>query len=97
MLFCRWETAAEDTGLTPSAGGATLQYEGTASVWVTKVSGSFNSVVPTTLGTYLPWLATDGALKETAEDVGLKKQDEESFLKYCLLAKPDAMAWSAPV
>jgi hypothetical protein len=42
-------------------------------------------------------LATDGALKETAEDVGLKKQDEESFLKYCLLAKPDAMAWSAPV
>ena len=97
VIFCRWETAAEDTGLTPTAGGATLQYEGNASAWGTKVSGGFNSVVPTTLGTYLPWLATGGALKETTEDVGLKKQADEAFLKYCLLAKPDAMAWSVSV
>lgn len=30
-LISWWETATEDTGLTPTAGGATLQYEGNAS------------------------------------------------------------------
>ena len=96
VVFCRWETTADDDGLTPAAGGAHLIYEGTASSWVTKVSGSFWYVAPFA-GKYQPWLGTGGELKESTEDVGQKQQAEEAFLTNCLLSKPDARAWSAPV
>ncbi len=96
VIFCRWETTADDDGLTPAAGGAHLYYPATASSWATTVSGSFWYVAPFS-GGYAEWFGTGGELKETSEDVGQKKQAEEAFLMNCLLSKPDAMAWSAPV